>query len=184
LLGCIFYAGDPIGYTCVLGLVPFDCHPGLPLFSHQRHISLLLVSVFSFRHHSFSLHRRPLPFQQQHSLSLLRRSLAQSVCSDVPVGMSRSPPPAARTLRIALNFSPQKASAAAGRPDACATAIGASGRRPHRPSHYRRGRDAASDPPPRPSSPCRKSSSRWKLISPFYRNSLVVLILLCYRFFV
>jgi hypothetical protein len=50
------------------------------------------------------------------SLSLLKRSLARSVCSDVPAGLSRSPPPAARALRIALNFSPQKADDVAGRP--------------------------------------------------------------------
>jgi hypothetical protein len=51
-------------------------------------------------------------------LSLLRRPVARSVCSDVPAGLSRSPPPAARALRITLNFSPQKAAAAAGRPAA------------------------------------------------------------------
>jgi hypothetical protein len=121
LLGCISFAGDLIGYPRVLGLISFDCHPGLPLFSYRRRTLLLLVFVFSFRHHSLSLRRRPLPFRQQHcSLSLLRRSLARSVCSDVPVGLSRSPPLAARALRIALNFSPQKAGAAAGRPAACA----------------------------------------------------------------
>jgi hypothetical protein len=51
---------------------------------------------------------------------------------------------------------------------------GQSGRRPRRPRHCRRGRDAASDPPPRPRSPCRKSSSKWKLIGPFYWNSSTV----------
>jgi hypothetical protein len=65
-------------------------------------------------------------------LSLLTRSLARSLCSDVPAGLSYSPPPAARALRIALNLSPQKAGAAAGGPTACATAKGASGRRPWR----------------------------------------------------
>jgi hypothetical protein len=50
------------------------------------------------------------------SLTLLRRSLARSVCSDIPVVLSRSPPLAARALRIGLNFSPQKASAAVDRP--------------------------------------------------------------------
>jgi hypothetical protein len=83
------------------------------------------------------------------ALSLLRRLLARSVCSDVPTGLSRSPPPAARALRIVLNFSAQKVSAAAGWPAACATAKGANGRRPHRPPRCRRGRDAASDPSPR-----------------------------------
>jgi hypothetical protein len=59
------------------------------------------------------------------ALSLLRRSLARYVCSDVPAGLSRSLPPASRALRIALNFSPQKAGAAAGQPAACVMAKGA-----------------------------------------------------------
>jgi hypothetical protein len=109
----------------VLGLVSFDCHPGSPFFSHWRCTLLLLVYVFSFRHHSLSLHKRPLLFRQEHSLSLLRRSLARSVCSDVPASLSYSPSPAARALRIALNFFPQKASDVAGRPAACAPAKGA-----------------------------------------------------------
>jgi hypothetical protein len=106
----------------VLRLVSFDCHPGSPFFSHRRRTLLLLVYVFSFRHHSLCLRRRSLLFRQQHSLSLLRRSLARSVCSDVLAGLSCSPPPAARAVRIALNFSPQKAGAAAGRPAGCACA--------------------------------------------------------------
>jgi hypothetical protein len=88
------------------------------LFSHIGDTRCYLICVLFFGHHSFSLRRRPLLFRQQHSLSLLRRSLARSVCSDVPAGLSRSPPPAVRALRIAPNFSPQKASAAAGRPAA------------------------------------------------------------------
>jgi hypothetical protein len=88
------------------------------LFSHIGDARCYLVYVFSFQHHSLSLRRRPLLFRQQHSLSLLRRSLARSVCSDVPAGLSRSPPPAARAMRITLNFSPQKAGTAVGRPAA------------------------------------------------------------------
>jgi hypothetical protein len=97
------------------------------LFSHIGDACCYLICVFSFSHHSLSLRRRPLLFRQQHSLSLslLRRSLARSVCSDVPASLSRSPPPAARALRIALNFSPQKAGAAAGWLAACATTKGA-----------------------------------------------------------
>jgi hypothetical protein len=64
-------------------------------------------------------------FRQQHSLSLLRRSLARSVCSDVPAGLSRSPLLAAPAIRITLNFSPQKVGPAASRPAAGATAKGA-----------------------------------------------------------
>jgi hypothetical protein len=47
------------------------------------------------------------------------------MCSDVPAGLSRSLPPAARALRIALNFSPQEAGAAAGQLAACVMAEGA-----------------------------------------------------------
>jgi hypothetical protein len=43
---------------------------------------------------------------------------------------------------------------------------GQGGHQPRRPPRSRRGLDAASDPPPRPRSPRRKSSSRWKLIGP------------------
>jgi hypothetical protein len=100
-------------------------------------------------------------------LSILRRSLTRSVCLDVPAGLSHSPLPAALPLRIALNFSPQKAGATVGRPSACATAKGASRCRPRCPPRCRRGCDTASDPPPRPRSPHIKSSSRCKLIAPF-----------------
>jgi hypothetical protein len=139
----------------VSGLVSFDCHPGSPFFCHRRRTLLFLVSVFSFQHHSLSLRKRPLLFRQQHSLSLLRRSLTRSLCLDLPADLSRLPPLAAHTLRIALNFSAQKAGAASGRPAVCATAKEASGRRPRHPPRCFRGCDAASDPPPRPRSPCK-----------------------------
>jgi hypothetical protein len=87
-----------------VGCVSFDWHLGSPFFSHRRRmlLSRLCVCVLSFRHHSLSLCRaRPLLFQQQRSLSVLRRSLARSGCSDVPVGLSRSPLPAVRAPRIA-----------------------------------------------------------------------------------
>jgi hypothetical protein len=152
----------------LVGCVSFDCHPR-SLFSHIGDAHCFLVYVFSFQHHSLSLRRRPLLFRQQHSLSLLRRSLARSVCSDVPADLSRSPPQAARAMRITLNFSPQKAGTAVGRPPPVRDGErGQSGRRPRRPPRCRRGRDAAFDPPPRPHLPHRKSSSRWKLIGPFY----------------
>jgi hypothetical protein len=83
------------------------------------------------------------------ALPLLIRSLTRFVCSYVSVVLSRSPPPAVHALRITLNFSPQKASVAAGRPAVCATAKGASRRRLRRPLRCRRGRETASYPPPR-----------------------------------
>jgi hypothetical protein len=132
LLGCVSFAGDPIRYARVLGLVSFDCHPGSPFFSDRRCTLLLLIYVFSFRHHSFSLRRRPLPFRQQHLLYLLRRSLARSLFSDVPAGLSCSPLLAAHALRIALIFLPRKAGAAVGRSAACVTANRASRCRPRR----------------------------------------------------
>jgi hypothetical protein len=105
----------------LVGCVSFDCHQGR-LFSHIGDACCYLVCVYVFypfdTTRSLSAEARPLLFRQQHSLSLLRRSLARSVCSDVPAGLSRLPPPAARALRIALNFSPQKAGATAGRPAA------------------------------------------------------------------
>jgi hypothetical protein len=99
---------------------------GRLFFSHRRLALLLLVFVFSFRHHSLSHLRRPLPFRHQHSLSLLRRSLARSLCSEVPAGLPCSPPLATRAHGA---LSPQKVGATAGRPAVCATVKGASGRR-------------------------------------------------------
>jgi hypothetical protein len=132
----------------VLGLVSFDCHPGSPFFSHRRRMLILFVYVFSFQHHSLSLRRRPLLFRQQHSLSLSLKGHSLDLCAQMS-------PPAypvhrrqLRALRIVLNFSPQKASAAAGRPAAFAMAKGASRHRLRRPPCCRRGRDASSDPPP------------------------------------
>jgi hypothetical protein len=132
------------------------------LFSHIGDACCYLVCVLSFRHHSLSLRKMPLLFRQQHSLSLLRRSLTRSVCSNVPAGLSRSLPPAVRALRIALNFSPQKAGTAAGRP-----ATRTRRRKGPEPtsttpsSTLHGGRNATSDPPPRPRSRYRKSSSRY-----------------------
>jgi hypothetical protein len=98
----------------LVGCVSFDCHPGLPLFLHQRcmllsRLCLLLLTPLAFSPQKAT----PVPTTTL-ALSLLRRSLARSMCSDVPAGLSRLPPPAACGLRNTLNFSPQKAGAAAG----------------------------------------------------------------------
>jgi hypothetical protein len=99
----------------VLVLVSFDCHPGSPFFLTSEtqiviaHLCLLLLTPLAL-----SPQKATPVLTTTLALSLLRRSLARSMCSDVPAGLSRSPPLAARALRIALNFSPQKAGAAVG----------------------------------------------------------------------
>jgi hypothetical protein len=146
----------------LVGCVSFDCHPGSPFFSHRRRMLLSRLCLILPTPLALSPQKAtPVPTTTL-ALSLLRRSLALSVCSDVPVGLSRSPPPAARALRIALNFSPQKAGAATSRRSRVRNGErGQSGRRPRCPPRCRRGCDAASDPPPQPRSPRRKSSSRY-----------------------
>jgi hypothetical protein len=98
--------------------------PRVAFFSHIGYARCYCSSMPSPSDTTRSILRRSLLFRQQHSLSLLRSSLARSVCSDVPISLSCSPPPAAHTLRIALNFSPQKVDTAAGRSAVCATAKG------------------------------------------------------------
>jgi hypothetical protein len=107
----------------LVGCVSFDCHPGSP-FSHIGDACCYLVYVLFLQHHSLSLSLSLSLSAEGHScsdnntrsLSLRRRSLARSACSDVPVGLSCSAPLATRIMRITLNYSPQKAGAAAGRP--------------------------------------------------------------------
>jgi hypothetical protein len=79
-------------------------------------LCLLLPSPFALSPEKAT----PIP-TTTHTLSLLKRSLARSVCSDVPAGLSCSQPPAVYALRITLNFSPQKAGAAAARSVVCTT---------------------------------------------------------------
>jgi hypothetical protein len=152
LVGCVSFAGDQMGCVSCLRTRLLWLPPRTAFFlTSETHVVIVRLCL---------LLPTPLALSPQKatpvstttralSLSLLRRSLARSLCSNIPAGLSRSPPPAARALRIALNFSPQKAGTAAGWLDACATAKGASGRRLRRPPCCRRGRDAASDPPPR-----------------------------------
>jgi hypothetical protein len=147
----------------LVGCVSFDCHPESPFFSHRRHMLLSDLCLILLTPLALSPQKAtPVPTTTP-ALSLLRRSLARSVCSNVPASLSRSSLPAARALRITLNFSPQKAGVLqqAGRPLLRDGERGQSGRRPRRPPRCRRGCDAASDPPPRPHSPRRKSLSRY-----------------------
>jgi hypothetical protein len=102
----------------LVGCVSFDCHPGSPFFSHRR--CMLLPRLCLLLPTPLALYpQRATPVTTTTlALSLLKRSLARSVYSDVLAGLSRLPPPAACALRITLNFSPRKAGAAAGQPAA------------------------------------------------------------------
>jgi hypothetical protein len=124
---------------------PLIATQGRLFFSHRRRTLLLLVYVFSLTPLALSPQKdTPVPTSTL-ALSRLRRSLARSLCSDVAADISRSPPIATRALRIALNFSPQKAGAAASRPAACTTAKGAKGNVDHAVLHAVA---AAATPPP------------------------------------
>jgi hypothetical protein len=120
LLGCVYFAGDPIGYTHFLVLVSFDCHPG-STFSHigdARRCYFSSLSSPSDTTLSLSSEGHSRSDNNSLSLSLLGRSLARSFCSDVPASLPRSPPPAARALRIALSLLRKSALQQAGRPRA------------------------------------------------------------------
>jgi hypothetical protein len=157
LVGRVSVAGDQIGCVSCLRTRLLCLPPRVAFFSRIRDAHCYCSSMsspsdttrsLSTEGHSYS-DNNSLSLSLSPSLSLLRRSIARSVCSDVPAGLSHSPLLAARALRIALNFSPQKTSAAAGRLAACATEKGASGRRPRHPSLCGCDRDAASNHPPR-----------------------------------
>jgi hypothetical protein len=146
----------------VLGLVSFDDHLRSPFFlTSETHVVIARLCLLLLTPLALSPRKATPVLTTTLALSLLRRSLARSVCSDVPAVLSHSPPPTVRLLRIALNFSPQKASPEVGRPAVCTAAKGARAdvdRR--RPPCCHHGGDATSDPPPRPHSPCRKSLLR------------------------
>jgi hypothetical protein len=127
LVGCVSFVGDQIGCVSCLRTRLLLLPPRVAFFlTLEMHVviaclCLLLLTPLAL---SLSAEGHSCLDKNTLSLSLLRRSLAWSVCSGVPTGQSRSPPPAAHTLRIALIFSPRKASAAAGRPTSCATVKG------------------------------------------------------------
>jgi hypothetical protein len=126
LVGCIFFACDQIGCIRVLGRVSFDCYLGSSFYlTTETHVVIAPLCILLLTPFALSPQMATPVLTTTLALSLLRRSLARSVCSDVPAALSRSPRPTTHALRIALNFSPQKDGAAAGRPAACATAKGA-----------------------------------------------------------
>jgi hypothetical protein len=158
LVGWVSFAGDPIGCVSCLRTRLLWLPPRVAFFlTSDTHtviarLRLLLLTPLALSPQKATpipITTLALSLSLSLSLSLLRRSLARSVCSDVPAGLSRTPPPATRALRIALNFSCQKAGAAVGRSTACAMTKGASGHRPRHPLRCCHGCDATSDPPPR-----------------------------------
>jgi hypothetical protein len=98
--------------------------------------------------------RRPALFTASSYARSWRSLSSESRCYSRPAGRVRDGERGQRT-----------STAASSKAD---TSVSPPPRARHRPVCYRRDRDAASDPPPRPCSPRRKSSSRWKLIAPFY----------------
>jgi hypothetical protein len=130
-----------------VGCVSYDWHLGSP-FSHIRDACCYLVCVsvsYPFdTTRSLSVEARLLLFRQQHSLSLSPQKVTRSICVLI---CPRRPVPFA--------------TASCARSEDCAMAKG--GR-----ANVDRAVLRAADPPPRSRSPRRKSSSRWKLIGPFY----------------
>jgi hypothetical protein len=111
----------------VLGLVSFDCHPGSPFFlTSETHVVIARLCLLLLTPLALSPQKAtPVPTTTL-ALSLSPLKVTHSICVlRCPRSLSRSPPLAARALRIMLNFSPQKAGTAVGRPAACATAKGA-----------------------------------------------------------
>jgi hypothetical protein len=147
----------------LVGCVSFDCHPGSPFFSYRRHMLLSRLCLILSTPLALSLQKlgHSCSDNNTRSLSLLRRSLARSVCSVSPPAC----PVHRRQLRALwgsrlISHLRKLALQQAGRPRVRDSERGQSGHRPRRPPRCRRGRDATSDPPPRPRSPPRKSSSK------------------------
>jgi hypothetical protein len=130
----------------LVGCVSFDWHPGRLFLTSKTHVVISFVCLCLILSTPLALSPQKLGHScsdnNTHSLSLLRRSLAGSVCSDVPTGLSRSPPPGARA-------------------EDCATAKGARADVDRHPPCLRSSSSTVLGS-------CRKSSSRWKLIGPFY----------------
>jgi hypothetical protein len=98
----------------LVGCVSFDWHTGLPFFTSETHvvISSMCLHLILSTPLALSLSLSPqklghsCSYNNTRSLSLSlslspQKVLARSVCSDVPAGLSSSPPPAVHALRIA-----------------------------------------------------------------------------------
>jgi hypothetical protein len=146
----------------LVGCVSFDCHPGLPLFLHQRCMLLSRLCLLLLT---------PLAFSPQKATPIPTTTLALSLSSeghslDLCAQMSPLACPVCHhqlravcgTRLISLLRKPVLQQA--GWPCVRNGKRGQSGRRPHCPLCCLHGHDATSDPPPRPRSPRRKLSSR------------------------
>jgi hypothetical protein len=126
LVGCVSFAGDQIEcISCLRTLVLLMPSRVAFFLTSEMHVVIVRLCLLLPRPLALSSQKTTPNLTTTLTISLLRRSLARSVCSDVPAGLSRSPPLAACTLRIALNFSPQKAGTAVGRLATCAMTKGA-----------------------------------------------------------
>jgi hypothetical protein len=187
LLGCVSFAGDPFRYARFLGLVSFDYHPGVVFLSHIRDVRCYCSSLSSP-----SDTNRSLPLSPQKATPVPITTLAlssQKVTRSISLLRSpHRPTPfvvasCARSEDRAL--SPQKAGAAAGRPVAYTRRRKGLAdvdhgviqrRRLLVPSPWVLVPSSALSPRPQrrlqssssvARSPCRKSSSRWKLSASF-----------------
>jgi hypothetical protein len=152
LVGCVSSAGDPIGCVSCLRTRHLWLPPRVTFFSHigDTHCYCSSLSSPSDTTRSLFADGHSYSDNNTHSLSLSPQKVTRLICVlRCPRWPVPSPPPAARALRIVLNFCPQKARAAAGRLAMCVTAKGASRRRPRHPPRCRLDSDIASDPPPR-----------------------------------
>jgi hypothetical protein len=132
----------------LVGCVSFDCHPGSPFFSHQRRMLLSRLCLILPTPLTLSPQKAtPVPTT---TLALSPQKVTRSICVlRCPAVLSHSPLPAAHALRI-ISLLRKPALQQSCRSRVRGGERGQSGCRPRRPPRCRRGRDAASDPPPRP----------------------------------
>jgi hypothetical protein len=139
----------------LVGCVSFDWHTGLPFFTSETHVVISSMCLHLILSTPLALSLSLSPQKLGHSCSYnntrsLSLSLSLSSEGTRSICVLRCP-------RRPVQF----AAASCARSEDCATAKGAR-------AEVDRAVHRASDPPPRPRSVRRKSSSRWKLIGPFY----------------
>jgi hypothetical protein len=101
----------------VVGCVSFDCHPGSPFFSHRRCMLLSRLCLILSTRLALSPQKLGHSCSDNNTRSLSPQKVTRSIGSPPTCPVCHRQ---LRAPRIALNFSPQKAGAAAGRLAACA----------------------------------------------------------------